>query len=306
MKLDFLILLLVCIILFTACDSRMTTEPIPVIVETALVKATLIPTETIVATETTTATPAKAFVVQTIISEKDEMTLVYVPAGKFEMGSESFKDAQPVQSVFVDSFWMDQTEVTNEKYARCVNVGGCQPPALISSYVHQDYFINPEFGDHPVINVTWNDALSYCTWAGRRLPTEAEWEKTSSWNPETQTKTLFPWGETIDCSKANYWGKQNGCAIDMTPVGSYEEDLSLYGALDLAGNAREWVSSLYLSYPYDPSDGREDLTTSGSRVMRGGSRGFDYSYFGAAYRFEQDPTTTKNGFGFRCALSSFE
>ena len=120
-----------------------------------------------------------------MISEKDGMVMVYVPAGEFQMGSENgSSDEKPVHTVDLDAFWIDQTEVTNAMYARCVDAGECDPPSSFRSSTHDSYYGNPEFDDYPVIYVSWNDAIAYCEWADSRLPTEAEWEKAAGWNED--------------------------------------------------------------------------------------------------------------------------
>ena len=154
----------------------------------------------------------------------------------------------------------------------------------------------------PVINVNWYAAKTYCEWVGGRLPTEAEWEKAASWDDQAQTKSTYPWGETIDCTYANYFGKDY-CVGDTTPVGSYESGKSPYGLYDMAGNAWEWVSSLYKPYPYDPNDGREDLNSADIRVMRGGSWNDDDYGVRSAGRNWDIPADTFSGIGFRCARS---
>jgi hypothetical protein len=112
------------------------------------------------------------------ITGKDGMTLLYVPAGEFTMGSDRGRpDEKPVHKVILDAFWIDQTEVTNKMYALCVDAAVCEEPTDTSSSTHSSYYGNAEYDNYPVIYVDWNMAKTYCEWADRRLPTEAEWEK---------------------------------------------------------------------------------------------------------------------------------
>lgn len=241
----------------------------------------------------------------TMISETDGMVMVYVPEGEFTMGEGSAE-----HQVYLDAYWVDFTEVTNAMFVDFLNKNGNKAeggsPWLAASDPDARIFLDSNewvvqdgYDDHPVTEVTWFGARSYCSWAGRELPTEAQWEKTAR---GTDGRT-YPWGESIDCSFANYWGQNNGCIGDTTEVGSYPSGSSVYGALDMAGNIWEWVSSLYQDYPYDENDGREDLTTSGSRVLRGGSWYLFDSGVRSADRGGNDPTLTSYDIGFRCALS---
>ncbi len=104
---------------------------------------------------------------------------MYVPAGEFTMGSDNGEgDEKPVHTVYLDAFWIDQTEVTNKQYQACVDAGTCEPPSDASSSTHPSYYENPEFDNYPVIYVNWDKANRYCeVWAGGDLPTEAQWEK---------------------------------------------------------------------------------------------------------------------------------
>ncbi len=224
----------------------------------------------------------------TEISPKDGMTLLYVPAGEFTMGSDANSDEQPLHQVYLDAFWIDQTEVTNEMYAKCVDAGKCDPPS------NTGHFSNSSYENQPVVYVNWSKANAYCSWVDRRLPTEAEWEKAAR---GTDGRT-YPWGEGIDCDKANF---QYSCVGDTSPVGSYESEKSFYGAYDMAGNVWEWVSSLYRPYPYVASDSREDMNSSGDRVLRGGSWDNYDSNVRSAFRLRLDPTNSYNLIGFRCA-----
>jgi eukaryotic-like serine/threonine-protein kinase len=143
-------------------------------------------------------------------------------------------------------------------YSKCVNDGTCDLPSDTRRFNNLDY------ANHPVVFVNWYQANTYCSWAGRRLPTEAEWEKAAR---STDARS-YPWGEGISCDKANY---NSSCVGDALPIESYPSGVSLYGAYNMAGNVWEWVSSLYKLYPYDANDGRENLNFSGDRVLRGGS-----------------------------------
>ena len=221
-------------------------------------------------TETRIPSPTATLGVgSTMISTKDGMTLLYVPAGEFTMGNNSnisvkYADERPMHKVNVASFWIDQTEVTNEMWALCVQANVCEPPDRYSM-TRENYYGATEFADYPVIvSYDWDKAKTYCEWAGRRLPTEAEWEKAA----RGTDGSTYPWGEGVDCNKANY----GNCVGDTPEAGKYPAGGSIYGALDMAGNVWEWVSSLYKTYPYSGIDGREDLNTDDfSRVMRGGS-----------------------------------
>jgi len=258
-------------------------------------------TPTFAPTITYTPTPALG-IGSTRASIVDGMVMVYVPAGEFTMGSDTGDtDERPVHTVYLDAFWIDRTEVTNAMYAKCVQTGVCQPPIKTSSYNRSYYFGNPVFGNYPVIYVDWNMATAYCSWAGRRLPTEAEWEKAAHGTDER----TYPWGEEIDCNKANY----GGCVGDTTEVGSYESGKSPYGVYDMAGNVWEWVGSVYEPYPYNQSNVVDNLTGLDSPVLRGGGwRKGDTSFYVRSSNRDKD-VLPYNDYeldhnGFRCALDA--
>ena len=219
---------------------------------------------------------------------------VTIPAGEFQMGSNNSDDEKPVHTIYLDEYQIGKYEITNRQYDQCAKASIC---------MGKEYTADKAL--HPVVTVTWHDAKKFCEWVGGRLPTEAEWEKAASWDDETKTKRTYPWGETIDCSHANYGGFDS-CVGHTTPVGSYESGKSPYGLYDMAGNVWEWVSSLYKPYPYDANDGREDLSSYNFRVLRGGA--WFYGVLGSIrssfryWLFPSDPYSLSDNFiGFRCA-----
>jgi len=269
--------IIVSLFFLTACTARgasaieSTSTPFP-----ASIPPTEIPTstvETIIPTVVPTAevSPTAEFVNEQV-SAVDGMPQVHIPAGIFHMGGMDVRRAPneiPDHDVQLDGFWMDQLEVTNAMYGLCVQTGGCTPPQSFKSQRRPEYFDNPEFKDYPVIYVTWGQAKTYCEWAGRRLPTEAEWERAGR-GDDFRT---FPWGEDkADGTFANF----NMLVGDTSRVGSYPAGASPFGVLDMAGNVAEWVNDFYSSNyanaitlnPIGP------LTSSSFyRVVRGGSLG---------------------------------
>jgi formylglycine-generating enzyme required for sulfatase activity len=205
-------------------------------------------------------------------ASEDGMVQVYAPEGTFQMGGldpNAATDEKPVHKVEMKAFWVDKTEVTNAMFLLCIQDGGCNPPQSTSSDTRPSYFNNAEFNDFPVVNVTWEAARQYCEWAGRRLPTEAEWEYAARSN----TINTYPWGEDApDDTRANFNYGNN----DTIQVGSYPAGASPLGALDMAGNVFEWTSdyydaNYYASSPANNPTGPVDRTALFKRVVRGGS-----------------------------------
>ncbi len=226
--------------------------------------------------------------------------MVFVPAGPFEMGNNfGPDDEKPAHTVTLDAFWIDRTEVTNAIYARRVQADICQSPSEKSSSTRNSYYGNSRYADYPVVNVSWNDAKRYCAWAGRRLPTEAEWEKAA----RGTDGRVYPWGDSAPSSERLNFSVNLG---DTTPVGLYPEGASPYGALDMAGNVLEWVADWYAADYYwnSPDQNPEGPESSDIRVLRGGAWGFveDTDRTTARFMYEQSGISI-NRFGFRCALS---
>jgi formylglycine-generating enzyme required for sulfatase activity len=230
--------------------------------------------------------------------EADGMVMVYVPAGGFHMGSEpgppEHLGQTPQHTVLLDAFWIDRTEVTNAQYEKCVQAGGCQVMPEMSSYDPQ---VKP---DYPA-EVIWNNAQAYCQWAGSRLPTEAEWEKAARGTDGRR----WPWGNTRpDCSLSNAFGKDGSCVGATTSVGSYAAGASPYGALDMAGNAAEWVNDWfdYQYYAVSPPQNPLGPELGTSRVVRGGNWDAIPDWVRCAWRDGWEPE--EYSFGFRCVASA--
>jgi serine/threonine-protein kinase len=255
----------------------------------------------------------------TRVSDADQMVQAYVPAGEFIMGSDD-EDAKtsieggvafpenPVGVVYLDGFWIDQYEVTNRQYAQCVESAGCSPPWAPFSETRPKYYDNPEFSDYPVIYVDWSMARAYCVWAGRRLPTEAEWEKAARGTDGRK----YPWGNEpvtgeranfcdTNCPRAHADHHHDDGYPDTAPVGSFPAGASPYGALDMAGNVWEWTNTLIQPYPYDPADGRESPASGGQRVWRGGPWSNSWWWMRVSLRYHSVPWYRQVNLGFRCA-----
>lgn len=175
------------------------------------------------------------------VSPADGMPQAYIPEGTFRMGGMDEhvqRDEEPPHNVTLKAFWMDKLEVTNGMYMLCVEAGACEPPQAFKSQTRDTYFNNSDFTNHPVVYVTWLQAQTYCEWAGRRLPTEAEWERAAR-GDDFRT---YPWGdERPDSSRGNF----NYFVGDTTPVGNFPAGASPYGILDMSGNVAEWVADYY-------------------------------------------------------------
>ncbi|MBT7191914.1 MAG: SUMF1/EgtB/PvdO family nonheme iron enzyme [Anaerolineae bacterium] len=251
-------------------------------------------TQTPAFTETPAATPTPELGIgSSWVRPADEMTMLYVPAGEFEMGSnDGEKDEKPVHTVFMDTYWIDQTEVTSAMYTKCWQEKVCNIPT------NDQYFRSYEYRNHPVVYITWEDANTYCEWTGSRLPTEAEWEKAAQGN----SNGTYPWGSVINKTYANYHGNEG----NTQPVGVYSRSQNVYGLDDMAGNVWEFTADWYSSdyYSNSPSKNPTGPAQGGEgdrRVARGGSWGSTAEDLRVYNRHSFDPTSTGNAVGFRCA-----
>jgi formylglycine-generating enzyme required for sulfatase activity len=256
------------------------------------------------------------------------MGMVYVPAGEFQMGSTEAQIAAaialcrqhyspcnnwyyeregPAHAVSMAGFWIDQAEVTNVQYRRCVEGGVCSEPLACTK--GDPTYADPEKADHPVVCVRWDDAQAYCGWAGARLPTEAEWEYAF----RGEQGSIYPWGDSFDGSRLNYC--DSSCAEPhaddeyedgypcTAPVGAFPQDVSWSGATGMSGNVSEWVADWFgaystgaLSSPTGPESGDE-------KMLKGCSWFSPPAYCRGSARPSVVPGARYDYLGFRCARS---
>ena len=256
--------------------------------------------------------------------------LLWVPAGAFVMGSEysaqldliddvtdkGFSDEWPKRWVDLDEFWIEQTEVSNAQYRACVHNGGCSDPDRIDLLAIDNYYLAIEYDDFPVLNVTQRQAADYCRWAKRRLPTEAQWEKAARGIDERD----FPWGDRrptclmADFSQIRSERSPTGallfyetCYGQTVPIDFYPSSASPYGALNMAGNAAEWVADWYDPDYYDSGlfpDNRlnpQGPDSGNKKVYRGGSFADNEYFIRTTFRGIAANNVALPHVGFRCA-----
>jgi formylglycine-generating enzyme required for sulfatase activity len=220
-----------------------------------------------------------------------ESGMLTIPAGEFVMGSGQ-GDEEPAHAVFVDAFEIDVFEVTNAEFAGFVENTGCQTDAEKSNDPSpwRAYFTDGK-ERHPVVKVSWNDAQTYCEWAGKRLPTEAEWEKAARGTDQL----IYPWGNEWDVARVN--SKESGFRGPVT-VGTFPEGASPYGAMDMAGNIWEWTDSWYQGYPQTTFNSNYFGET--YKVLRGGGWFSKQEQVRTTQRNANSPGAANDDIGFRC------
>ena len=262
---------------------------------------------------------------QTWTSPIDGATLVCVPAGEFLMGAAdddplARDDEKPQHRVYLKAYWIDRTEVTNANFARCLAAGMCRPDVYeTQAQTYIPYAVHPDYQNFPALLYETKAAADYCAWAGRRLPTEAEWEKAARGTDDRR----YPWGNEIDCSYATYYecsintrqpdetltGPRCGYSyfcrtvqVDAHPAGA-----SPYGALNLAGNVWEWVNDWYALdyYSVSPAENPIGPAAGTFQVRRGGgAKSFTSDLRVTARAGGQVGHIFDGQIGFRCAIDA--
>jgi serine/threonine protein kinase len=247
-----------------------------------------------------------------ITHEEDNSVMILIPAGQFTMGSDNYSYARPVQTILLDSYFIDKYPVTNSQFRKFVEENGYVTDAEknYSGKLRTDLGMAPDASatwnkpdgmtsiegkdDHPVSQVSYNDAITYCKWAGKDLPSEAQWEKAAR-GPNDAT---YPWGDSApNVTMANF---MESFIEGTTPVTAYETGQSYYGAFDMAGNLYEWCNDWYADgqrQPENPS-GPE---TGNMRILKGGSFSEGKESLRSSNRFWDEPASSAEVYGFRCA-----
>lgn len=229
-------------------------------------------------------------------------SMILVPAGEFVMGADEGEEAsRPAHKKTVPAFYIDKFEVTNHEYKKFCDATGKRPPL---DSLEKDYFTKRP--DAPVVGVSFADAQAYAAWVGKRLPTEAEWEKAAAWDEAAQTKRVFPWGNDFQKEKAAF-GLET-----ISDVGKFPAGASPFGVMDMAGNVLEWVDDYFQAYPGNRAPNPEFGEK--NRVLRGGFFQMnDQEMLKTTKRFYLPPETVSGGdesrqviapIGFRCAVSA--
>ena len=235
-------------------------------------------------------------------SPVNNMSLVYIPAGDFFMGSSEFdkdhyEDEEPLHDVYLGSYWISKTQITNAQYASCVEEGAC---VYSVSFERNPRYVDTLYSNHPVVYISWYQAQNYCIWSGGRLPSEAEWEKAARgpYGPK------YAWGSE-NPSINLYLTNANNIIGDTTPVGLFVMGGSYYGAMDMGGNVREWVLDWYdpSYFTYSPDQNPTGPEAGEKKVLKGAGFSDPYDYSRAASRLAHEPTSPGINRGFRCVYT---
>lgn len=227
----------------------------------------------------------------------DEGDLILIPAGEFAMGHGGSYDTQPVRRISLPAFYIDKYEVTNKRYKRFIDalaykVPWSEDPAAEAYKWNWQTRMYPEGkGDDPVVLVSWEDGRAFCTWAGKVLPTEAQWEKAA----RGVNGKIYPWGNDWLDKQAN---TVESAARQTSPVGVFKADVSEHGVHDMAGNVSEWVAEWFVMYPgnaFTNYDAGEKY-----KVLRGGSWDYFKSIATGYHRQYALPHSQMTAIGFRC------
>ncbi|HIE42315.1 MAG TPA: hypothetical protein EYP95_03635 [Nitrospinaceae bacterium] len=234
---------------------------------------------------------------ETLIGD-DGREMILVPEGIFSRGSDSGGfDEKPMQEIYLDAFYVDKYEVSVEAYNIYRKVTDYVEPSV--PFFQGDHDLM-KIDKNAVVGVSWNDATNFCTWAGKRLLTEAEWEKAARGTHGLK----FPWGNKILQKRANLAGTGDGYAY-MSPVGNYPMGRSVYGVYDMAGNVSEWVADFYDQFYYNnaPMMNPPGPENKKNRVFRGGSWDARSVDIRTSKRFAASPGRKDSILGFRCGRS---
>lgn len=223
----------------------------------------------------------------------DGGSLIYIPFSDFSMGNGDFN--APIHNVTLDDYWMYAAKVTNRMYAQCVAVGACGAPA---QELGGPVYSNPEFSNHPVVGVTWEQAQTYCAWAGGSLPTEAQWEKAA----RGEAANPYPWGSADPACDIVNFSYCNGSTSEVT---AFKNGVSAYGLYDMAGNVFEWTADWYGESYYNESAlvNPTGPQSGDYRVIRGSSFESYPDQMNLAIRHFNSPSNHRRDIGFRCVVA---
>ena len=265
---------------------------------------------------------SKELVEKVTAVEGETAEMIAIPSGEFIYGApketptgvkpgEGIEKGEGFNTVQLSSFYIDKYEVTNRQYRSCVTEGVCIEPRSLSSIRYADYFYSVAYDNFPAIWVSWNQATTYCQWAGKRLPTEAEWEKAA----RGATFKTYPWGDTPpEDNSANTVANFSALFEDVVQVTEFKDGVSSYGVYNMAGNVSEWVSNWYDLDSYytvlpveeltDPQGPPEGIDT--KKVSKGGGWVSLASEVTTFTRVGAVPHYSYYNLGFRCAKDMSE